>query len=160
LIDYHPHPLDWLHWQNTVSYVRGKFAGPVEGVDDLPFIPAARWISELRGEFLQKGKFLRSLVLHFDVDHSFKQDKPFTAFGTETATPSYTLLNAGVSANILRKDKTLFGIYFNAMNITDVAYQSHLSRLKYTAENPVTGRMGVFNVGRNFSFKLNVPLSF
>jgi len=45
------------------------------------------------------------------------------------------------------------------MNLGDVAYQSHLSRLKYTEENPVTGRMGVFNVGRNFSVKVNVPLN-
>ena len=46
-----------------------------------------------------------------------------------------------------------------AMNITDVAYQNHLSRLKYTEENVATGRAGVFNMGRNFSIKLNVPLS-
>jgi iron complex outermembrane receptor protein len=38
-----------------------------------------------------------------------------------------------------------------------VAYQNHLSRLKYTADNLVTGRPGVFGVGRNFSVKLNVP---
>ncbi|MBO9682461.1 MAG: TonB-dependent receptor, partial [Flavisolibacter sp.] len=29
LLDFHPHPLDWLHWQNTVSYVRGTFQEPV-----------------------------------------------------------------------------------------------------------------------------------
>jgi iron complex outermembrane receptor protein len=46
------------------------------------------------------------------------------------------------------------------LNITDIAYQNHLSRLKYTAENVVTGRTGVFNMGRNFSIKLNIPLSF
>jgi len=47
-----------------------------------------------------------------------------------------------------------------AQNLTDVAYQNHLSRLKYTDENMATGRMGVFNMGRNFSLKLNLPLQF
>jgi iron complex outermembrane receptor protein len=160
LVDFHPHPLDWLHWQNTVSYVRGRFEVPIEGVRDLPFIPATRWLSELRGEFLKKGKNLRNLVLHFESDHTFREDHPFTAFGTETSTPGYTLLNAGMSAQIYHRNKNLFSFYINAMNLGDVAYQNHLSRLKYTAENALTGRRGVFNTGRNFSFKLNIPLTF
>ena len=40
------------------------------------------------------------------------------------------------------------------------AYQNHLSRLKYTDINYVTGRMGVYNMGRNLSVKINVPLEF
>ena len=160
LVDIHPHPLDWLHWQNTFSYVRGQFRSAVEGVDDLPLIPAPRWISELRGEFLKKGKSLRNLNLHVEADRTFAQRHPFTAFDTETPTPAYTLVHAGLSFDIAHRNRTLFSLYLNAQNIGDVAYQSHLSRLKYTAENPVTGRRGVFNRGRNFSFKINIPLSF
>jgi iron complex outermembrane receptor protein len=159
LVDFHPHPLDWLHWQNTLSYVRGKFTQRIEGSRNVPFIPATRWISELRGEFLPEGKGLRNLSLHLEADHTFPQKKPFTPYGTETPTPGYTLLNAGISANIMGHNKPLFSIYLNAMNLGDVAYQSHLSRLKYTAENLVTGRQGVYNTGRNFSIKLNIPLS-
>jgi iron complex outermembrane receptor protein len=160
LVDLHPHPLDWLHWQNTLSYVRGIFSDPMGGDKDIPFIPATRWLSELKTELLTKGKTFNKLALHFEVDHTFKQDHPFTAYSTETATAAYTLLNAAISANINSKNKTLFTIYLNAMNLGDVAYQTHLSRLKYTEENQATGRMGVFNMGRNFSIKLNVPLSF
>ena len=43
-------------------------------------------------------------------------------------------------------------------NLTDKAYQSHLSRLKYADYNPVTGRQGVFNMGRNVIFKITLPL--
>jgi iron complex outermembrane receptor protein len=50
----------------------------------------------------------------------------------------------------------LFSIYLLGNNLTDVAYQNHLSRLKYTDENPVSGRVGVFNMGRNLMVKLNV----
>jgi iron complex outermembrane receptor protein len=42
-------------------------------------------------------------------------------------------------------------------NIADVAYQHHLNRLKYGPTNEATGRMGVFNMGRNYSLKINIP---
>ena len=103
---------------------------------------------------------MHDLSLYFEVDHTFNQDNPFTPYGTETPTPGYTLLNAGISTNIMHHDKTLFSIYLNAMNIGDIAYQSNLSRLKYTDVNLFTGRQGVFNMGRNFSIKLNIPLNF
>jgi iron complex outermembrane receptor protein len=54
----------------------------------------------------------------------------------------------------------LFSLNLVGSNLGDVAYQNHLSRLKYAAENLVTGRTGVFNMGRNYSIKLNIPLSF
>ncbi len=90
----------------------------------------------------------------------FKQKNAFTGYDTETATPSYWLINASVGTDILAKGKHLFTISLNGTNLSDVAYQNHLSRLKYTAINNVTGRQGVFNVGRSFAVKLNVPLSF
>ena len=160
MVDLHPHPLDWLHWQNTISYVRGTFKDAIEGTKNVPFIPATRWLSELRAELLSKGKSIRNLSLYFDVDHTFRQNKPFTAYNTETASSAYTLMSAGISTNIVSKDKTLFSVYLLGSNLSDVAYQNHLSRLKYTDVNPLTGRQGVFNMGRNFSIKLNIPLSF
>ncbi len=56
-VDIHPHPLDWLHFENTFSYTQGRFNEAVEGSKNLPFIPAARLISELRCNFnkLTKG---------------------------------------------------------------------------------------------------------
>ena len=66
----------------------------------------------------------------------------------------------GIGADIKSKNKTLATLLIGANNITNVAYQNHLSRLKYAPENPVTGRVGVFNMGRNFSVKLNVPIEF
>ena len=159
-IDIHPHPLDWLHFENTFSYVRGVFDQPVEGNKNIPFIPAARLITQLRGEFFTKGKTVRNLAISAELDNTFKQNNVFTAYNTETLTPGYTLLNAGISADIVGKKNTLFTLIVTGNNLTDVAYQNHLSRLKYTAVNNVTGRMGVFNMGRNFSVKVNIPLMF
>jgi iron complex outermembrane receptor protein len=45
-------------------------------------------------------------------------------------------------------------IFFNVENLADISYQSHLSRLKYAPINPVTGKYGIFNQGRNISLKI------
>jgi len=159
-LDIHPHPLDWLHIENTFSYVRGKLSEAQDGSDNLPFIPAGRLVSQLRGDFSKKGKLIRNAYVMIEADNTFAQNHPFTGYNTETNTPGYSLFNAGLGGDVTSKGKTIFSIYLAAKNITDVAYQSNLSRLKYTAENAVTGRFGVFNMGRNFSVKVNVPLSF
>ncbi|MBP9119254.1 MAG: TonB-dependent receptor [Ignavibacterium sp.] len=159
-IDIHPHPLDWLHFENAVSFVRGQFDNPIDGSNNIPLIPAARLTSELKADFKKLNNTIHNFYAKLELDKTFKQNNPFTGFETETATDGYALLNAGIGADIVNGKKTLFSVYLGANNITDVAYQSHLSRLKYTAENMVSGRMGVFNTGRNFSFKVNVPLEF
>ncbi len=159
-IDVHPHPLDWLHFENTFSYTRGKFNNEVDGTKNIPLIPAAKLITELKGNFLSKGKSLKNLYCSLNGDYTLKQDNPFTGYNTETSTCSYFLVNAGIGAEIISKGKSICSIHLSALNIGDVAYQNHLSRLKYTAVNNVTGRQGVYETGRNFSIKVNVPLSF
>jgi iron complex outermembrane receptor protein len=159
-LDIHPHPLDWLHIENTFSYVRGMLNVEQDGSKNLPFIPATKLINEVKVNFAKKGKAFKNGFVRVQLDNTFKQNKPFTGFNTETATPGYSLLNTAIGGDIMSKDKTLFSIFVGANNITDVAYQNHLSRLKYAPENLVTGRTGVFNMGRSFSIKLNVPLDF
>jgi iron complex outermembrane receptor protein len=66
----------------------------------------------------------------------------------------------GAGTQIQQNGKTILSISLVAQNLTDIAYQNHLSRLKYTSVNEVTGRMGVFNMGRNVSLKINIPLVF
>jgi iron complex outermembrane recepter protein len=159
-LDIHPHPIDWLHFQNTFSYVVGSLKESIEGTKNLPFIPAPKLLTDLRGDFKKIGKNISNVYVKVELDNTFKQTRAFTAFDTETATAGYTLLNAGIGTDINGNGKTLFTINFSANNIGDVAYQNHLSRLKYAAENMATGRMGVFNMGRNFSVKVNIPLVF
>jgi len=160
-VDIHPHPLDWLHIENSFSFVRGILSKPIEGNRNIPFIPAARLLSELRFDlFQQQHNLLRNTYFKVEMDHNFVQLHAFTSFNTESRTAPYTLLNAGLGTDITRKGKTILSLYIVAANLTDLAYQNHLNRLKYTDGNLVTGRTGVFNMGRNFSFKLNVPLEF
>ena len=161
ILDIHPHPLDWLHFENSVSFVRGRFKEKVGGTDNLPLIPGPKLSSELKAEFKKAGKGLRNLYFKIEMNKFFEQDKPFFAFNTETKTPGYALLNSGIGTDILnKKDKTIFSIHFAGLNLTNTSYQNHLSRLKYTSSNAATGRVGVFNPGRNFSLKINIPMAF
>lgn len=160
MVDIHPHPLDWLHFENSVSFVRGSFAEAIDGSTNLPFIPAPRWISDVRASFNKAGKSFRNLYFRFEMDKTFKQGKPFFGYNTETPTPGYTLFNTGIGTDVSRKNKTVLSLHLAMNNVTNKAYQNHLSRLKYADENNVTGRRGVYNMGRNFSLKLNIPFSF
>jgi iron complex outermembrane receptor protein len=160
VLDIHPHPLDWLHFENTFSYVRGRFDNALDGSNNLPLIPAARLNSELRVDLKKAGKGLRNFYFLVEANSVLAQNKAFTGYNTETTTPGYVLLNSGLGAELVsRKGTTLASLHLSLNNITDKAYQDHLNRLKYTDVNEVTGRQGVFNMGRNFSVKLNVPLN-
>jgi iron complex outermembrane recepter protein len=159
-VDIHPHPLDWLHFENTFSFTRAQFTEAIAGTKNVPFIPAARYLSELRGKFFTKGRTFRNLYTSVEGDYTFQQSHPFTGYNTETSTPGYLLVNAGIGGDFVSNGKTLFTISLTGSNLGDVAYQNHLSRLKYTDVNNVTGRQGVYNTGRNFTFKVNVPLEF
>jgi len=158
LLDVHPHPFHWLHFENSFSMVQAVQRNVSDSAKYLPFIPAPKFSSELRAEKEKAGKVLRSMYVMIGVENYLKQDRFYAAFGTETETPGYTLINFGTGTDVVNKNnKIIFSFYVSVNNIMDAAYQSHLSRLKYAGTNYATGRTGVFNMGRNISFKLLVP---
>ena len=159
-IDIHPHPFDWLHFENSFSYVQSIQRNQPDSTKYLPFTPAPKFSSELKASIKKLGKYFANTYFEIGMDNLFNQNKFYSAFGTETETAGYRLLNAGIGTDVISKTKTVLSFYISATNLTDVAYQSHLSRLKYTAENNVSGRTGVYNMGRNISLKLIVPLDF
>src|SRR5690606_1010299 len=161
IIDIHPHPWDWLHFENSFSYVRGELRDQAAEASNLPFMPAPKIHSELRADFKKEGSSWQNLYFRLGLDHTFAQENVFSAFETETPSVGYTLVHAGAGTDIHGKNGVkLFSLSVAASNLLDVAYQSHLSRLKYAPENPATGRVGVYNMGRNISMRLVVPLTF
>lgn len=160
-IDLHPHPLDWLHFENTFSYVRGLSVHGTDSTKYLPFIPPARWLIELRAQKRSLGKLIASAYVKTGVDINFAQNNVLSAYGTETPTPGYTLLNAGIGADIInRKQQIICSVNVSGQNLTNLAYQNHLSRLKYAPVNYATGCSGIYSMGRNISVALNIPLNF
>lgn len=159
-LDIHPHPLDWLHFENSFSYVNATLKNQPEESSHLPFIPAPVWVSDVKVDFDKLSHFLANAYFKIGIDKTWAQNRYYAAYNTETATPGYTLLNMGIGTDFVSGHKTRFSLYISANNLTDVAYQSHLSRLKYTGMNYVTGRTGIYNMGRNISFKLLIPIDF
>jgi iron complex outermembrane receptor protein len=162
-MDIHPHPLDWLHFENSFSFVLGENQSAIKNDSSkyLPFIPAPRLQSELRATKKELAGVLSNSFMKIEFNYFWKQNRALLENGTETPTGSYALWNIGLGTSLKNKTNSeLFSIYFTVNNVFDKAYQHHLSRLKYAAENPVTGRVGVFNMGRNFSVKIVVPMSF
>jgi iron complex outermembrane receptor protein len=159
------HPVQQLHFENTLSLVYGDLlASPGKPVTDstryLPNIPPLHGISELQYDFTNKGLHLVNGFVKVAAAFSGPQNRPYLADNTETPTPGYTLINAGVGAGFTNKhDKLLFNIYIFANNIFDVVYQDALSRLKYFEHYPTDPRPyhGIYNMGRNISVKLDFP---
>ena len=160
-VDYHQHPFDWLHLENTISYVRGNLMQSVDGTNNLPYMPPLRWLIELRAQKKNLSNHLKNAYAKAGIDMNSAQNNVFTAYGTETPTPGYTLLDAGIGADIVDKNhKTICSLTLAGQNLTNVAYQNALSRLRYGPENDVTGRVGIYNMGRNFSVICSIPLDF
>lgn len=152
------HPLPHLHIGNSFSYVNAVQLHQPSESKYLPLTPAPRWNGDVKYEFICGGRTFDNLFLKFAVDCNLRQNHFYAANDTETATPSYTLLNLYAGTDIKSHGKRLLSIYLSGENLTNRAYQSHLSRLKYLDQNMVTGRTGVYNMGRNFSVKVVVPI--
>jgi iron complex outermembrane receptor protein len=162
------HPVKALHFENSVSVVYGSNKGvPGKSVNDsakyLPFIPPTHGISELRYEFNVKHMRVVHAFVKAQFEYFAAQNRAFLAFNTETATPAYNLVNAGIGGSFTNKQgKTVVDVYLNGNNLLDVAYYDHLSRLKYFLYSPTDANPshGIYNMGRNISLKLDFPLDF
>ena len=139
------HPIHSLHLGGTFSYVNGKQIGGTW----LPMIPAPRLLTECKYELSHGGKLFNNAFLAVELDWNARQDHFYAVDGTETATPAYTLLNLSAGTDLVIKGKKRAGIYLMVNNLTDCAWQSHLSRLK---------EAGIYNMGRNFTVKLLIPI--
>jgi len=159
-IDIHPHPHDWIHFENSLSYLHAELKDQPADARHLPFTPPFHWKSDIKTEFGNNSKHFKNSYLRFGIDLFAAQNNVFSAYDTETATPGYTLLNMGAGTDFFAGGKKRFSLVVVGQNLADTAYQSHLSRLKYAEPNYATGRSGVYNMGRNFSIKLLIPINF
>ena len=173
------HPVHSVHFSNTFSYVDAQLLHQSANTKYLPFTPAPHWSSELKWELFhhthstvsphamheyrhahpKNGVALNNLYIAAGLDSYLKQTHIYRADDTETETPGYALLNLSAGTDIQFNGKKLAELYVTADNLLNKAYQNHLSRLKYADENVVTGRRGIYNMGRNITFKVVVPIT-
>lgn len=140
-LHWHPHPLDWLHLQSNLALVLGR----LDSGEDLPLIPPLSWKNTLRVEFDQVARIWKNAYGFLGMESYFRQAR-VSEFETETA--GFNLVNIGFGGETRVFGKTL-EVQLSANNLFDVAYISHLSRLKPD---------GIFNMGRNLSLGVNLLL--
>jgi iron complex outermembrane receptor protein len=143
-LHFHPHPLDWLHFESSFETVTGEKQSRGLGSDFLPFIPANNWNNSMRAEFNIKN-WLKDGYATLNVSNTFDQKK---VSGFETYSEGYTLVNLGIGGQI-NIGKTHFNFNLNGNNLFDKSYIAHLSRLKND---------GIPNIGRNIVLGINFNL--
>ena len=167
------HPVHSIHFSNSFSYVDARLMHASADTKYLPFTPAPHWASELKWELFHHShttvnhhhttdaahrSLFNNLYVAAGLDCYLKQTHIYSADDTETKTPGYALLSISAGSDIQVKGRKIAELYITADNLLDKAYQNHLSRLKYADVNAATGRRGIFNMGRNITFKIVVPL--
>ena len=152
------HPMPRLHIGNSFSYVNSVQLHQPDEAKYLPFTPAPRWNADVKYEFVCGGRSFDNLFVKLAMECNLRQSHFYAVNQTETATPSYTLFHLYAGTDICHHGKRLISVYLSGENLFDRACQNHLSRLKNLGLNPITGRQGVYNMGRNFIFKVVVPM--
>jgi iron complex outermembrane receptor protein len=176
-LDLHIHPVA-APWQlnSTLSMVYGGLVGVPDSVKYLPFVPPTRITVDLKFPVKKLGASLKNAYVKVGLIDCFEQKDiyeqyaiynglntaltPFEYKASTTATKGYTLFSAGVGGDIVSRGHTTCSIYVTCTNLFNTPYMDYMSRFKYYPVNYTTDRVGVFNMGRNISFKLLIPLDF
>ncbi|TDE31324.1 TonB-dependent receptor [Flavobacterium ranwuense] len=143
-LHFHPHPLDWLHFETSFETVTGEKQSRSVGRDYLPLIPANNWNNTIRTEFKIKN-WLEDGFATLNVSSTFNQKN---VSGFETESNGYNLVNLGFGGTV-KLGKTAFDVNINGNNLFDKRYIAHLSRLKTD---------GIPNIGRNIVLGMNFNL--
>lgn len=176
-LDIHPSGLKWLEVNSTVSYVTGGLTGVNDSTKYLPFVPPMRITADLIIHFGKVCSFISDAYMRFGVINVAQQSDvyreaaiytalsssstPFEYAASQNAQAGYTLLNAGLGGHILKHNgKEACELYVICNNLLNTGYMDYMSRFKYYPVNPLTDRVGVFNMGRNLSVKLIIPIDF
>jgi iron complex outermembrane receptor protein len=167
-MDIHPHPLDWLHIENSISFTFGKRkTANDKPVSDsaiyLPQIPPVHSFSEIRANINNPFSGLMHFFVKLQIEWNAAQHRVLLENNTETRTPGYILYNLGLGTDFSNKKKQpICSISLIVNNIFNTSYQSHLNRLKYFEPYPgnASGKNGIYNMGRNIAVQLRVPFNF
>ncbi len=160
-LSFQPEKIKGFRLDNSFSVVYGfnrKSIYKNKGINGeyLSLIPPANLLSSISQKIETTSKKIPVLSAKIELESHAAQNNYLGLNNTETATPAYTLINAGMSAEVLAsKTKTIqFQIQLN--NLFDKAYHSHLSRLKYFEyfTRSADQSSGMYNMGRNICLKI------
>jgi iron complex outermembrane receptor protein len=172
----HPSAAQWVQLYTSLSYVNGGLLHVPDSTKYLPFVPPTRITADLKFPISKLGNNIKNAYFKAGMLSAFQQNNiyqqyaiynglntaltPYEYAASKAATKGYTLFNIGAGGDIVSKGKTVCKVYLICNNLFNTAYIDYMSRFKYYPVNYTTGRVGVFNMGRNVSFKLIVPIDF
>lgn len=165
-LNIHPDAAKWLEIDNSFTYIYSHIPGASDSTRHLPYIPAPHLNSEVKLRLAEgHNSILKGTYLKFGLQHDWAQNNVYSAFYTELPSAQYTIFNAGVGTNFVntKTGKTVCALYINCTNLTNVAYAGHLNLAQYflayngTPTTVTRQSQGIYNMGRNISFKLIFP---
>lgn len=176
MFNLHPKATPWVELSTTVSVVAGGLLNVADSTKYLPFVPPTRITANLKFPFTNLKGPISNAYLKFGMLDCFDQSNiyrqyaiynglntaltPFEYAASNSATKGYVLFDAGAGGDININGKVVCKLYIVCNNLFNTAYIDYMSRFKYYPVNYTTHRVGVYNMGRNISFKLIVPLDF
>jgi iron complex outermembrane recepter protein len=162
----HPTALRWFEMDNRFTYIYSWLPHATDSTDHIPWTPAPHLHSEFKFRLNDHPGSRRSnTYFKIGISEYLQQNHIYSALYTEVPSAAYTLFNAGLGTDLASPTtgKVICSFYFNCTNLTNIAYADHLNLAQYFYAqngNPVTvtnQRQGVFNMGRDFSFKVIFP---
>ena len=165
-LNIHPSAARWLEIDNGFTYIYSHIPNASDSTSHLPWIPAPHLISEIKLRVNDgHNSIIKGTYFKFGVQHDWAQNNIYSALYTEVPAAQYTLFNAGIGTNFVNRKtgRVICSFFANCTNLTNVAYADHLNLAQYFLSyngTPVTvtkQNQGIYNMGRNISFKLVFP---
>ncbi len=161
-LTYNPRAAHWFTTEHQLSCVYGfnraaQYIGKGTQGEYLPFIPPLTMRNNIQLSWLRKNKILPKLPsVVIESEWCSAQNRYFGLYNTETMTASYWLVNLQLTGKFVFSKGIQVHWIIGVNNIADVAYQNHLSRLKYFEyyNSAPGGKVGIFDMGRNYCFKV------
>jgi iron complex outermembrane receptor protein len=162
----HPAAAKWLEWNNRFSYIYSWLPHATDSTDHIPWTPAPHWHSEVKFRLTDRpGSALTATYFKIGIAHYWQQNDIYRALYTEVPSAAYTLVDAGFGTQFInrRSGRVICAFYLNCTNLTNIAYADHLNLAQYfyalhgSLVTVTNQRQGIFNMGRDFTFKVVFP---
>ncbi len=175
-LDIHPSLVSWFDLSLSASVVEGGLKDAPDSTKYLPFVPPVKITADLKFPIRKIGNGIKNAYVKIGLMDVFEQkdiyqqyaiytglntaSTPYEYAASRSATSGYVLFNAGLGGDIQSKGHTYLKVYLMVNNLFDTPYMDYMSRFKYYPVNYTTKRVGVFDMGRNVSIKLILPIDF
>jgi len=162
----HPKAARWFEMDNGFTYIYTYLPNSTDSTRHIPYTAAPHLTSEFKFRLKDRhNSILSQTYFKAGLQHDWAQHDIYSALYTEVPSAAYTLFNAGIGTNFVnpKNGRVICSFFVNCTNLTNVAYADHLNLAQYfyaVNGNTVTvtrQNQGVYNMGRNVSFKLVFP---